>query len=170
MMIDTGSRRIPTALTTVELAKLSEFAAGRDVLELGAQWGASTIHLARVARRVVSVDWHKGDPDAGWEWTGAQYLQNLHDARVLDRIIPIVGPFDEVLRWLLPDRAFDLAFLDGAHDAQSVAQDLRQLVLYCDVDRILVHDYGRFGVAAGITSAGFDVVGQWDTLVEVKRG
>jgi predicted O-methyltransferase YrrM len=162
--------QIPTALSVVELAVLAEFAEGRDVLELGAQWGASTIHLARVARRVVSVDWHRGDPDAGWEWTGAQYLQNLHDAKVLDRIIPIVGPFDDVLRWLLADRDFDLVFLDGAHDAESVERDLRNILLYLDAGRILCHDYGRFGVAEGIEAAGFEVVNQWETLAEVKRG
>src|SRR6266496_5301349 len=52
---------IPTAVTSGEAAKLASLASGGDVLELGAQYGFSTVILAQAARRVTSVDWHQGD-------------------------------------------------------------------------------------------------------------
>src|SRR6266498_5773579 len=52
---------IPTAITREEAARLATLATGKDVLELGAQYGFSTVILAQAARRVTSVDWHQGD-------------------------------------------------------------------------------------------------------------
>lgn len=68
---------IPTAMTERELGCLAELARDKIVLEMGAQYGASTVAMARTAARLCSVDWHRGDPQAGYTPTLGPFLANL---------------------------------------------------------------------------------------------
>ena len=52
---------IRTGVHPSEAFALKTMAHNKVVLEFGAQLGFSTIVMAQVARRVVSVDWHRGD-------------------------------------------------------------------------------------------------------------
>ena len=114
---------IPSAVTGEEAARLASLASGGDVLELGAQYGFSTVVLAQAARRVTSVDWHQGDasitamgggPADTWE----AYRQNLARYGVAAKVDARRGRFADVLPALAREGAlFDGVFIDAQHDA-----------------------------------------------------
>jgi hypothetical protein len=78
-------------LTPDEGQALMNLAHGAVVLELGAYRGRSTIALASVAKRVVSVDWHRGDPAVGNSDTLGRFMANVEAAGMRDKVVPVVG-------------------------------------------------------------------------------
>lgn len=134
---------VPTALTYAEAARLNSEARGKVVLEMGAQFGCSTICLAQSARHVVSVDWHRGDPQAGMHDTLTAYWRNLKEHGIDHKVTVLVDRFDRALGLLRPGM-FDLAFIDGCHDEEAVQSDIElALPLLRRPGTILFHDYGR---------------------------
>ena len=142
---------IPTAITGEEAARLASLASGGDVLELGAQWGFSTVVLAQAARRVTSVDWHQGDASIK-EISGAEcadtweaYRGNLARYGVAGKVDARRGRFEDVLPALRRQGAlFDGVFLDAQHDAVSVQADMDLVLpLIRPGGWIAWHDYGR---------------------------
>lgn len=166
---------ILTAMTPAEGAYLRALAAeSRTILELGAYCGYSTVVMAQAGAQVYSVDWHRGDIDAGPADTLATYMDNLDRYRVSGRVVPLVGTFQEMvptLAWAI----FDGAFLDGQHDMASVERDLLLIEPHLRPRAwIACHDYGRFGVAAGIEhfceGGGWHVAERVQTLVVLREG
>ena len=111
----------------------------RTVVEIGTYRGCSAAEIAQHCRRVVTIDLAHGqlekmgepfDRDAMWKALG---IDNIDLRLVCDDAEKAV-----VLRGL----RFDLAFIDGAHDAQSVSDDF-SMVRRCG--RVLFHDYDRRG-------------------------
>lgn len=141
---------IPSAVTGEEAAKLASLASGGDVLELGAQYGFSTVILAQAARHVTSVDWHQGDASiaamgGGGADTWEPYLANLARYGVASKVDARRGRFAEVLPALQKQGAlFDGVFLDAQHDSEAVAADLAlALPLVRPGGWVAFHDYGR---------------------------
>jgi Methyltransferase domain/Glycosyl transferases group 1 len=141
---------IPSAVTGEEAAKLASLASGGDVLELGAQYGFSTVILAQAARRVTSVDWHRGDASIaamGGECadTWEAYLGNLARYGVAGKVDARRGRFADVLPALAKAGVlFDGVFLDAQHDTASVEADLAlALPLVRPGGWVAFHDYGR---------------------------
>jgi SAM-dependent methyltransferase len=113
---------IPGWLTPLEGATLAALAAGRDVLEIGSWQGRSTVCLARPAKHVTAVDHFRGDAGTGpADGTEAAFRANLDRYGVAGKVT--VHACDAAAA-PLADAAFDLAFVDGAHDYASVARDL----------------------------------------------
>jgi predicted O-methyltransferase YrrM len=141
---------IPTALTEPERRCLADLARGRVVLEVGAQLGASTVVMAREARLVHSVDWHRGDPVAGEGETLLGYWRNLHVYGVRDRVVAHVGDVSAVLPSLRP-AYFDGVFVDGCHEEDAVRRDIALVEPLVAADGwFAFHDYGRFAVAPSV--------------------
>lgn len=132
----------PTALSELETLALERWARDGLVLELGAEMGYSTMVMARVAMRVYSVDWHRGY--AGWNAnhdTALTFLYNIKELR--DKVIPVIGRFEEVLPLLMPG-SFDFVFLDGGHDAEGVRFCIAQARrLVRPGGMVATHDYGH---------------------------
>jgi predicted O-methyltransferase YrrM len=132
----------PTALTELETLALERRARDGVVLELGAELGYSTLVMGRVARMVVSVDWHRGY--AGWNAnrdTALEYLYNIKELR--EKVIPVIGRFEDVLP-LLAAESFDFVFLDGGHTWDQVVfcvEQCRRLVKPGGM--VATHDYGH---------------------------
>jgi predicted O-methyltransferase YrrM len=147
---------ILSAVTQPEAAQLSVLAAGKIVLELGAQYGYSTIVLASVADLVYSVDWHQGDPHAGEVNSWEIFTGNLTRYGVTDRVIICRGRFEEEVPALAAQGIrVDGAFLDGMHDKESVTRDLAlALLLVKPGGFVCWHDYGR---SAATGHPGFEV-------------
>ncbi len=152
---------IPSGVTGEEAARLATLARGGDVLELGAGCGFSTVVLAQAARRVTSVDWHQGDAHAAETDTWEAYRANLARYGVAARVDARRGRFADVLPALGKEgRLFDGCFLDGQHDAASVAADLALVLpLVRPGGWVAFHDYGR-SEATG--HPGFGVTGVAD--------
>jgi SAM-dependent methyltransferase len=101
---------------------------------------------------VHSVDWHRGDKDAGWTDSLPVFVENLCRHGVADSVVVHVGAFAAVLPLLVPGR-FDLVFVDGAHDFASVAGDVAEaLRLVKPGGAVALHDWGRFEVAEAVRS------------------
>jgi hypothetical protein len=140
-------REIPSAVSDAEAHELTRLARGQTVLELGAQYGFSSVVLARVARRLHAVDWHKGDSMTGRGESLPTFLENLNRHCVADKVITHVGRFEDVLP-AFSSRFFNGCFIDGEHNRQSVTRDSElALRLVKKGGWIAWHDYGRFEVA-----------------------
>ena len=139
-------------LSDQEATELQRLATGKTVLELGAWKGRSTVVLAEVARYVVSVDRHQGlDVPADHPQFGCDSLPDyLNTVRELENVAIVVADF----RLFLPHLAvaFDLAFVDGNHDADSVERDslLACQHTYFSTGIIVFHDYDIESVREGV--------------------
>jgi predicted O-methyltransferase YrrM len=138
---------IVSAVSAEECAELSRLAEGKLVLELGSDYGRSTIALASTASVVFAVDWHLGDGHAGHRDTAAQFMHNITRYDVRRKIVAVVGD----ARLALPrlrERLFDLIFLDAFHEYDSVVRDINQLFPLVSAHGIMafhdytVHDFG----------------------------
>lgn len=146
---------IPSAVTEAECERLAELASGRRVLEIGSFLGRSTIALASTAEQVVSVDWHQGDEDAGWQDTLRVFQYNLARYHATNVKVVVARIEDADL-----EGGFDLVFVDAAHDDDSVAIHWQiACSLVKDDGVVAFHDYGRFNVQAIL-----DESGEWEVV------
>ena len=121
---------VPGWLAPEEGQLLWQAATGRRVLELGTQSGRATVCMAQSAAEVVSVS--AGDQSEASEWVRRYGLA--------DRVRFRRGGVAEVCR-ALPG-GFDLALIDGEHDAASVTSDIAAaLPLLAPGGRLAFHDY-----------------------------
>jgi predicted O-methyltransferase YrrM len=135
---------ISTAVTHAEATALQHLARGGRILELGAQYGFSTIVLATSAGFVHSVDWHRGDSMAGYNDTLRTCVDNVRRCG-LSNVAHHVGRFEDLLP-LFGREVFDGCFLDGEHDLASVRRDSALAIpLVRPGGWFAWHDYGRPG-------------------------
>lgn len=143
-------RDIGSAVSDAEAARLAELATDGTILEVGSWFGFSAVVMARVARTVHSVDWHRGDPHAGEQDTLAEFWANLKRHGVRDKVVAHVGEVAAVLPFLAAE-SFDGAFIDGFHTTEAVARDIELVLPLIRTGGFLAfHDYGRFGVREAV--------------------
>lgn len=137
-------------LTDEEGEALQRLAAGRIVLEIGSWRGRSTVCLAQVATRVYALDWHRGDADTGAAWTLPDCAANLFRRGLENRVVLLVGRTADVAP-LLRNGLCDMVFVDGGHDRETVAADLRLALRAVRPGGVLaLHDWGHTGVRAAV--------------------
>lgn len=162
---------IESSLTEAEGLTLAELANGKIVLELGAWLGRSTVCMAQTAAKVYSVDWHQGDEHAGGGHTLAPYLRNLQRYGLFDRVVPIIGRFEDVLP-ALAYAHFQGIFLDGFHTYEAVMSDTDQARrLLAPGGWLAFHDYGVEASSFseqpfGVTDAVDEMFGTGVTVVD----
>lgn len=135
---------IHTGIYPAEADELERLAAGKRVIEFGTWKGYSAVVMGRVAERLVTVDWHHGDEQAGVEETLPAHVGNLERYGLRDRVVTVVGQFPDVTPALARDH-FDVGFLDGKHDRASVDRDLALIASLLDRPGCILacHDYDR---------------------------
>lgn len=159
---------IRSAITDAESAELRRLATGRRVLEVGSQYGYSTVLMAQVAEVVHAVDWHRGDKIVGVHESLPVLWANLAKFRLQDRVVVHVGRSEAVLPHLGPGW-FDFAFHDAYHTADAVRTDVCLILpLLVPGSLLAFHDYGRYGVAEAVDGLGFERVSLTGTLVVVR--
>lgn len=127
-------------LTVEEGEALYELANGKRVLEIGSYCGKSTICLAQSAEFVVAVDPHDGRGTPKPKNTLSELSDNLVRYGVGDKVE--IHPYTS--NELPTCYEFDIAFIDGAHDYESVAADIQHALTVLTPDGILAfHDYRR---------------------------
>ena len=133
---------------------LADYARGKRVLEVGSYCGKSTISMAQTAKHVTAVDPFDGRGTPAPRDTLAEFERNL--ARYgIDNVTTLLGTLDG-LAWD-DTLAYDLVFIDGAHDYPSVLADARHArALLAPGGLLAFHDYRR---ASG------DYDGRWDAGV-----
>lgn len=130
-------------LLETEGRKLAELARGKRVCEIGSYCGRSTVCMAQTAESVVCIDPFDGSdtPDPGD--TFAEFKRNIADYGLTGKVQAYKGVTGEIAP-TLPQDSFDVVFIDGAHDFDSIALDVAA------AERLLVrggliafHDYRR---------------------------
>src|SRR2546425_8848821 len=153
------AEEISSFVTQRECETLAELAEHKRVLEVGSEFGRSTIALASAAALVCSVDWHRGDEHAGWHDSLAILWNNLDRYGVRERVVLLIGE-DQVVLPLLKENLFDLVFIDAFHSYESVHRDIELArPTLKSTGTWAFHDYGRFGVTQAV-----------DELVAQERG
>lgn len=169
----TFAEDIFSTVTRKECARLAELAKGGTVLELGAGFGRSTIALASVARRVHSVDWHKGDNYSGQYDSLGGFLFNAKRLEVEDKIVSFVGRNEIFLPAFKGLFSYDLVFIDSYCAPEAVELDVRLARPLVRPGGVLaVHDYGDIpnlppGFVFGVTEAVNALVGREKARLEV---
>lgn len=149
-------------LTELEGTGLAALATGKKVLEIGSYLGRSTICMAQTAWRVTAVDTFDGQGTPTPLQTLERFSVNLKRFQVEDRVHVAVGPSTTIIPTFLHD-SFDIVFIDGAHDTQSVLNDVGASMRVVKSQGLFVfHDYRTF-------PGEYD--GRWDPgVTEVVNG
>jgi SAM-dependent methyltransferase len=153
-------------LRPAEGAKLAELAAGKRVLEIGSYFGLSTVCLARTAAHVTAIDPHDGRGTHVPQSTIGRMKLNLARYGVSAKVQIRQATAAEAHASMNGD-AFDLIFIDGAHDRESVAADIdiaRQRLAPGGL--IAFHDY-RSDADPGATAAIDDLLQSGGELVSL---
>jgi hypothetical protein len=127
---------IPGWLLPAEGKALAELARGKRVLEIGSYCGLSTVCMARTALHVTAVDYFDGraTPEPGD--TLERFQANVERYGVAGKVTA-VRPGEE-----LPLPMYDLAFIDAAHDYESVSADAERAIgLLAPGGLLAFHDY-----------------------------
>jgi SAM-dependent methyltransferase len=162
-------REIKGWLNYDEGKELWRLARGKRVLEIGCYCGASTTCLAQAAEHVTAVDYFDGRGTAVPQDTRAKFDASLKRHGV-EHKVEACHPDAE---FPLPE--YDLAFIDGAHDYESVAADIRKaLAVLAPGGLIAFHDYDSAkdpGVRKAVDeliATGGELLSITDTLAVVR--
>lgn len=161
-------------LSDAEGRKLAELASGKRVLEIGSYCGLSAICMAQTAESVTCIDPFDGRATAEPGDTLPEFIANTGRYGVGFKIIPHRGSTADVAPELEAG-AYDLVFIDGAHDFDSVGVDIAAAErLLAPEGLIAFHDYRR-PVDPDVTAAvdayiaqGADLLDLVDTVAVVK--
>lgn len=154
---------------------LAALAQGKKVLEIGAYCGRSTICLAQTAEKVCAVDpFDSTGTNSPRRDTLTMFLENVSRYGVMEKLTILQGVSDMICPDI-QDR-FDLAFIDGAHDRQSVLNDAAMATkLLLPGGLLAFHDYGPGdpGVIAAVDSliaSGAKMLDLTDTIAVIEPG
>lgn len=154
---------IPGWLLESEARKLAELAAGKRVLEIGSYCGLSSVCMGRVASYITCVDYFDGRGTPAPQETLTQFRANIERYGLTEKV-QIRYP-DEVLE----PGAYDMAFIDGAHDYSSVLADIRKAQKAVKDGGLLVfHDYNH-PVHEGLTEAVGELLDEGGELLETHE-
>lgn len=144
---------------------LWRLAEGKRVLEVGSYCGCSTICLAQSAASVLSVDPHDGRGTPAPMQTFTQFQNNVERYGLSDRVEAHIGTLADDL----PATDFDLIFIDGRHDAESVREDIRLALPRLAPGGLLAfHDY-QASEHPGIEIAVDELVSAGGSLVLTEK-
>lgn len=159
-------------LSSAEGVAIAKLARGKRVLEVGSYCGRSTICMSQTAESIVAVDPHDGRATPDPRKTMAEMLRNL--ARYKCDNVTIQRCTLEEYAQGYQGEPFDMAFIDGAHDYESVKHDIGIALTMLTEDGLLAfHDYseGHPGVKHAVDSlvrAGSLIIEQQGTVAIVK--
>ena len=156
-------------LTKAEGRVLSQLASGKRVLEIGSYCGRSTICLAQTAKHVTSIDPHDGRATPNPRDTLSEFTNNIIRYGVADKVTSL-SMRDEIAA-----ARFDVVFIDGDHELDSVRMDIDKALAALEPDGLLVfHDYrllGDEGVKLAVDeliSAGAELLSRQESLAVVR--
>lgn len=139
-------------MSNPETNALLHYAQRKRVLELGAWRGRTTAKLATVAKLVVSVDTHRGDAMTGPADTLQSYMDHVSGPVAAGVVVPMVCTF-ALAREVLAAGTYDLVVCDGAHDYDSVREQVLTAAAMLYVGGCLaVKSWGKWDVTKACRS------------------
>ena len=130
---------VPGWLLVNEGKELTRLAKGKRVLEIGSYCGLSTVCLARSAREVVACDYFDGRGTDRLTDTFPMFQECLKRHGVAGKV-EVCSPDAE-----FPEPEYDLVFIDGAHDYESVRRDIiRASRVLAPTGLLVFHDYREY--------------------------
>jgi precorrin-6B methylase 2 len=159
-------------LTEGEGRELARLAEGKVVLEVGAYCGRSTICLAQTAKSVGVIDTFDGRGTHLPGDTLRLFRRNLRRHNAASKVTVYQGESVKVLEGLPP--VYDLVFIDGSHDRDSVAADIEAAANVLRPGGLLVfHDYhdedpGVVEAVDELVATGAELVGRCESLAIVR--
>ncbi len=143
---------------------LAELCRGKRVLEIGSYCGLSTVCIGREAESVTSVDYFDGRGTPEPRDTRGDFDRNIARYGVSEKVTAIHPDDFSTL-----DGPFDVAFIDGAHDYDSVAADISKVIHLLTPDGVLIfHDYNSTG-DPGVTRAVDDWIADGAELLSTHK-
>ncbi len=107
------------------------------IVEIGTHRGCSTAAIAQHCKKVITFDLREGRLERlGQPFNRVELWRRLD----IKNIVLILVKDDIEKAAIMSSLDFDFAFIDGAHDYESVRRDFR-MVKRCG--RVLFHDYDR---------------------------
>lgn len=156
-------RDIPGWLDPEEAKALAALATGKTVLEIGSYCGLSTICMARTAEHVTAVDYFDGRGTPSPQNTRDAFDSNVERYGVSNKIT--VADPDEPY----PRDDYDLAFIDGAHDVDSVRSDIERVRRVLKPDGLIAfHDYKKPG-DPGVDQAVDELLSDGGELISIYK-
>ena len=156
-------------LTVEEGRALANYAKDKDVLEIGSYCGRSTVCLTRPAKSIACVDYFDGRGTANPCNTRPMFDKAISDYGVANKVTTY-HPDDK-----LPPEAYDIAFIDGAHDADSVRADIEKASAALKPGGLLIfHDFqfheneveNGFDFDPGVTEAVNELISLGGCLID----
>ena len=152
-LVSPGDPKGRSSVTREEGKLLAALCAGRKVLEIGTGLGVSTCCIASLADLVVSVD-----PDP---WVREHVKTPANVIRV------------ERISDAAPLRPYDVVFIDGEHDHESVLRDIRDSTWALKKGGVVAfHDLSQIAVRLAVegSSSLFSNVGSFETCGKLTIG
>lgn len=160
-------------LLPTEAAALAEVCRGKRVLEIGSYCGLSTVCIGRAAATVTSVDYFDGRGTPKPRDTRAEFDANIARHGLMHKV-RVLHP-DDLEQGELPRPEYDVAFIDGAHDYESVRADaIKCLNLLAPGGLLVFHDFrapmhpGIEQVIDGLLLDGAELLSVHNTLAVVR--
>lgn len=164
-------------MAEAERMALRRWAFGLDVLEIGPYEGLSTVQLAATGKTVTSIDTFDGRGTPEPRDTRETFHRNLHAAGLYDKVAIRPGESSDVLKRLAEQEyRYDLVFIDGSHDYESVLSDATLSRRLLRPDGLMAfHDYdqehpGVAQVVDALRSEGCQAIAQANSLVLLRIG
>lgn len=149
-------------LTVEEGRKLADLAAGKRVLEIGSFCGRSTVCMARVAEHVTAVDFFNAVAVPFYGDYSDDFDRSMARHGVTEKVTKC-RPESEI------SGEFDFAFIDGAHDYESVRKDIEKALAVLTPDGLIAfHDY-RGGVDPGVDKAVDELLLEGGQMISVTK-
>jgi len=149
-----------------EGAKLQELSKGKVCLEIGSYCGKSSVCMGLVCQQLYCIDTFKADTSGQDQANGFTTLDEFIKNIVGLPIKYFIGKSEDVLPTI--DLEFDLVFIDGMHDYDSVMIDIYLSYPKLKSNGIMTfHDYGPYGFES-VTNAIDNFFGKENILGPIR--
>ena len=113
-------------LSVVEGEALAKYSQGKDCLEIGSYKGKSANYIAPKAKSLICIDPFRADDGGQTQFVDYTTLQEfLKNTNKFTNITPVIGKSEDVYKQF-QDGQFDMMFIDGMHDYDSVMSDIEK--------------------------------------------
>lgn len=167
-----GPQEIEGWLSVVEGEALAMYGDGKDCLEIGSYKGKSANYIAPKAKSLVCIDPFRADESGQNQFVDYTTLKEfLKNTDKFKNITPVIGKSQDVFNQF-KDEQFDMIFVDGMHDHDSVMEDIKKYWPKLKIGGVMCfHDYQKdwIGVISAVDSCFGNPDELYDSIAVVKK-